>query len=140
MEVSAAGNAIASAGSGFKNFDTVVAWLKFESGAVGKLGVNFGCVLPHFHAVSLYGTKATFINGRDRASLYTSPDPALPPKRLDSAYPGIHKGALIRSFVGSILGEGAAEVGEDDVFASMSVCFAIEKSAHSGKPVAVDYL
>jgi predicted dehydrogenase len=139
-EVSATGNAIASEGSGFGNFDMVLAVVRFESGAIGKIGVNFGCVYPHFHRVSIYGTAATFENGRDSALLYTSRDPTTAPTMLDAAYPGTHKGALIASFVDSILGRGRAVVEEEDVFASMSVCFAIEKSAHTGTPVRVAYV
>jgi predicted dehydrogenase len=139
VEVSAVGNAIASADSGFGNFDMVVSWLRFASGAVGKLAVNFGCVFPHFHPVSVYGTEATFVNGLDGAKLYTSRDPAATPAQIDTAYPGAHKGALLKSFVDAILGQGPAQVTQEDVFASLAVCFAIEKSAHSGAPVAVDY-
>lgn len=140
VEVSAFGNAIASKGSGFANFDNVIAAVRFERGAVGKLGVNFGCVHPHFHNVSVYGTAATFINGLDGARLFSSRDPAVAPHSLDTPYPGVHKGALIASFVDAILDRGAAVVTEEDVFAGMSVCFAIEKSAHSGRPVEVDYI
>ncbi|WHZ25200.1 MAG: hypothetical protein OJF47_004312 [Nitrospira sp.] len=140
LEVAAAGNALASKGSGFGNFDNVVAVVRFASGAVGKLGVNFGCRLPHFHAVALYGTNATFLNGRDCAWIYTSPDPQVPPIVLDTAYPGVHKGALIENFVKAIQGTGEADVNEEDVFASLSVCFAIERSAHCGLPVKVEYV
>jgi predicted dehydrogenase len=140
VEVSAVGNAIASAGSGFRNFDTVVAVVRFAGGAVGKIAVNLPCVSPHFHRLSVYGTAATFENDRGPARLYTSRDPDAAPVALDTAYPGAHKGALIASFVDAVLGQGAAVVEEDDVFASMAVCFAIEQSAHDGAPVRVDYL
>ena len=139
-EVSAVGNSIASQGSGFGNFDMVVSWLKFQNGAIGKLGINFGCAMPHFHNVILYGTTATFINGIDHGRLYTSRNPDEVPLCLDTAYPGVHKGALLSSFVDAILGRGAAEVTEEDVFASLSVCFAIERSVQAGVPVKVDYV
>lgn len=140
VEVSAIGNAIASAGSGFKNFDNVVAVVRFAGGAVGKVGVNFGCVMPHFHPVEIYGTQATFINGRECAWLYTARDPQTAPVRIETDYPGVHKGGLLASFVNAILGRGPADVSEEDVFASLSVCCAIERSAHSGAPVKVDYV
>jgi predicted dehydrogenase len=139
VEVSAMGNAIASADSGFGNFDMVVSCLRFASGAVGRLGVNFGCVFPHFHNLAVYGTEATFVNGLDCARLYTSRDPAATPAQLATAYPGAHKGALLKSFVDAILGQGPAQVTAQDAFASLAVCFAIEKSAHTGAPVTVDY-
>lgn len=140
VEVFAVGNAIASEGSGFRNFDMVVSTLKFAGGAVGKLGVNFGCVFPHFHPMAIYGTKATFVNAPGGASLYQSRDPAVAPTGIDAEYPGTHKGDLIASFIDAILGRGEAEVTERDVFDSLAVCFAIEKSAHTGTPVRVDYL
>jgi len=139
VEVSAMGNAIASADAGFGNFDMVVSCLRFASGAVGKLGVNFGCVFPHFHNLAVYGTEATFVNGLDCARLYTSRDPAVHPAEITTAYPGAHKGELLESFIGAVLGQGPAEVSAVDAFASLAVCFAIEQSAHSGVPVAVDY-
>jgi len=46
---------------------------------------------------------------------------------------------LLSSFVDEVLGRGRAEVTQEDAFASLAVCFAIEKSAHSGAPVRVDY-
>lgn len=140
VEVSAVGNAIASEGSGFRNFDNVVAVLRFASGAVGKLGVNFGCVFPHFHPIALYGTKATFLNRVEGALLYTSRDPQARALELDTEYPGTHKGDLLPSFIDAILGRGAADVTERDVFDSLAVCFAIERSAHSRRPVEVEYL
>jgi predicted dehydrogenase len=140
VEVSAMGNAIASEGSGFRNFDNVVAVLRFAGGAVGKLGVNFGCVFPHFHPIALYGTKATFLNRLEGASLYTSRDPQARPLELATEYPGTHKGDLLPGFIDAILGRGEAEVAEREVFDSLAVCFAIETSAHSGRPVKVEYL
>jgi predicted dehydrogenase len=139
VEVSAMGNTIASADSGFGNFDMVMSALRFANGAVGKLGVNFGCMFPHFHNLTVYGTQATFVNGLDCARLYTSRDPAAAPAQIATAYPGAHKGALLSSFVDEILGRGRTEVTQEDAFASLAVCFAIEKSVHSGAPVHVDY-
>lgn len=139
-EVSATGNAIASQESGFQNYDMVVSWAKFLNGAVGKFGVNFGCVMPHFHNVTVYGTKATFINGAECGYLYKSRNVDASPIFLNTAYPGVHKGALLSNFVDAILGRGVAEVTEEDVFASLSVCFAIERSARTGWPVKVSYI
>jgi predicted dehydrogenase len=137
VEVSAVGNAIASRGTGFRNFDMVVSTVKFSRGAIGKVAVNFGCMFPHFHNVAVYGTQATFVNGIDAASLYTSRNPSETPQMLRTAYPGAHKGELIPSFIDAIEGTGEALVSEADVFRSMAVCFAIERSAHEGRPITV---
>lgn len=139
-EVHAIGNSIASAGSGFAGYDLVMALLRFESGIVGKLSANFGCVEPHFHRLLVYGTDATFENGRESALLWRSRDPADAPAILDTAYPGVPKHALIPSFIDEILGRGNAVVDEDDVFAAMALCHAIDRSVASGRPETVQVI
>ncbi len=140
VEVSAYGNSIASRGSGFKNHDQIVAILKFKSGIIGKVAVSLGCVSPHFHPVNLFGTKATYRNKRDQGLVITSRDEDADPDQITAEYPGVDEGVLIPSFIDSILGHGIPVVSEDDVFRSMSVCFAIEKAHHKSGPVSVDYI
>jgi predicted dehydrogenase len=139
-EVAAYGNNISSRGTSFRYNDTVAAILKFESGMVGKVTANYACVSPHFHALSLYGTGATFINGTEYGSLYTSRDPQQPPREITEPYRSVHKGSLIPAFVDYILGESGPEVSTDEVFSTMSVCFAIEKATHQPGPVVVEYI
>lgn len=140
VEVSAYGNHTASFGSDFRNHDTVTSIVRFKSGAVGKVGVNFGCVLPHFHSLTVYGTTATFLNGFDGGRLFTSRDPKESPRIIDAPYPGVQKGDLLPSFIDAILGRGEAEVTVDDMFRAMSVCFAMECASHGKNPVEVTYI
>ena len=118
----------------------VVCILKFKSGLVGKVAVNMGCVFPHFHPLSVYGTKATFVNGLEYGLLFKSRHPQKAPKKIQAAYPGIHKGDLIDNFINSILNGSPAEVTEKDAFNAMSVCFAIEKATQQSGPVLVEYI
>ena len=140
VEVAAYGNAIASKGTQFRCNDMVTSILKFKSGMAGKVAVNFGCVYPHFNALTLYGTCATFINGLRCGLLYTSRDPAVEPEKITVPYPGVEKGALIPNFINWILGKGDPVVNEDDAFRTMSICFAIEKAHRQGGPVSVEYI
>ncbi len=133
VEVVAYGNRIASEGTKFRFDDLVVGLLRFESGALGKVSANFGAVMPHFHAVELYGTDGTFVNGIGDATLYTRDTQT----QIDDAYPGVPKGALIPSFVDAVLGRGPAAVSPDEVFATLDVCFALEEAARTGGAVAV---
>ena len=137
VEVSSYGNRIASRGSQFQRDDFVVSLLKFESGKIGKISANFGCVSPHFHTLVVYGTKATFINGVECGRLIESRDPDQPVSEVTAAYPGTRKGDLLYGFVDSIVHGTRAEVSENDVFETMSVCFAIEKSLAQRQPVPV---
>ena len=140
VEVAAYGNNLASRGTGFRYNDMVVSILKFESGLVGKVTANFGCVSPHFHALNIYGTKATFVNGLEYATLCESRDPAQTGKKITTPYPGAEKSDLIFNFVESILNRSQAEVTAEDIFRTMSVCFAIEKATHQSGSVMVKYI
>ena len=130
-EVAAYGNNIASQGTGFRYNDSVTSILKFKSGMTGKVSVHYGCMRPHFHHVAVYGTKATFINTERHGLWYKSQDPSVEPVKVVERYPGVQKGDLVWSFVDSMLNGSKAEVSKDDIFETMSVCFAIEKAVQS---------
>lgn len=138
IEVTAFGNDIATRETSFTGLDLVAALLRFEDGAVAKVTANFACVFPHFHRLLAYGTEATFENGVDAAALWRSRDPATPPERLETPYPAVAKGALIPSFVERILRGTPAVVTEDDVFRTMSVCFAIDRAVATGAKVRLE--
>lgn len=138
-EVHAYGAGLSSRNTKFQGNDLVVAMLAFDDGSLGKISANFGCVEPHFHRLIVYGTAATFENGRDAAALYRSRDPMDQPEQIDTEYPGVAKGALIPSFVDAIIRGGQPDVDENEVFAAMSVCHAIDRSLARKSPVAVEY-
>jgi predicted dehydrogenase len=138
-EVAAVGSRIAGAGTRIQFDDAVTAILKFDNGAIGTLSSNFGCVYPHFHRFIAYGTQATFENRSDAALLFSSRDPAIPPRRIETPYPGVHKGDLIGNFVDTILGRAVPLVTQREVFDCMAVCFAIEEALRKRAPVAVRY-
>ncbi len=139
-EVTAYGNKLCSTESRFKDSDFVVALLKFKSGAIAKITANFGCVMPHFHGVSLFGTKATFVNEVPSARLYESRDPKVAPLAINEPYPGVEKGQLIPDFVESILEEREGAISTESIFQTMAVCFSVEKALQSGRSVPVDTL
>ena len=138
-KVSAFGNDISTSGSEFRHKDMVVSTLSFESGMVGKVAINFGCVSPHFHKLSVYGTNATFENRTHAGLIYKDRDKNIEPIIITSPYPGTEKHSLIPSFLDSIMGIGLAVVDERVVFDSMSVCLAIEQAVNDSKIVTVEY-
>jgi predicted dehydrogenase len=139
VEVHAYEAGVSSRGSAFGGNDLVVATLKLADGGLGKIAVNFGCVEPHFHRMLVYGTKATFENRRDGAAIFHSRDPKDVPDEVATAYPGVAKGALVPSFVDAIRRRGQADVSENEVFAAMAVCHAIDRSLAKGGPAKVAY-
>ncbi len=140
VEVAAYGNNISSKGSDFHYNDMVVAILKFKSGLIGKITANFGCVFPHFHKLSIYGTRATFENGLKEGTVYNSRDPGVTPNAINAEYSGVNKGDLIYNFINAIIDNIVQEVSVDDVFSTMSVCFAIEKASTLNQTIPVSYI
>jgi len=136
-EVFAVGNGIASRAAAFPGHDMAMALLRFDDGTIGKLAANYGCVEPHFHRLLVYGTEATFENGRGAARLWRSRDPAAAPETVETAYPGVAKYALLTNFVDSLLGEAEPVLTEEEVFAAMELCHAVDRSRLSGKPVCL---
>lgn len=140
--VTAQGSRIATEGTNFHQLDFVTALLRTDAGPLIKVNANLGCVSRHFHAVRVYGTGGTFVNGLGDGTLYR---PAPPPQEaisvpIQDPYPGVAKGDLIESFITSILTGAPAGVTAQDAFASLSVCLAIERALADGGPVAVEYL
>ena len=139
VEVTAIGNRLMTQQTRFKYNDCVASSLRFKSVMIGKMTANFGCVFPHFHLLSLYGKKATFINDVQAGRLFTTAE-EMSFTPISEVYPGVKKGDLIYPFVDSIIKGTKAFVGTDDVFKAMSVCFAIEKASATKKTVKVQYI
>ena len=139
IEVSAMGSDLCGRGSGFAGDDLSVALLRFKNGALAKVGANFGCVEPHFHRLTIYGTRATFENARGDANVWESRDAGMLPRRVATAYPGMAKGDMVPAFVDAILGRGEPDVDADEAFAALAVAFAIDQSKRARTTVAVDY-
>ena len=102
-----------------------------------KVTANFGCVFPHHHNLSIYGTAATFVHDRQGARLYTSRDPDAVPTSIDDAYVGPAKGDMVPSFVASILDGSEPDVSTADVLDAMTVSLAIEKAAELEQTVTI---
>lgn len=136
-EVAAFGTNIASKGSRFRYNDTVVTILRCKSGMVAKVAANFPCVHPHFHGLSVYGTKGSFINGSDHALLYTSRSNDSLPEVIRDPYPGVHKGDLIYGFIEAILNDTEPDVSSNDVVEVMTICFGIEQAVMSGRVIPI---
>ena len=141
VEVQGYGCSIATATSKFRYNDLAVILLKFRNKMVAKVSANGGCVHPHFHRVAVFGTKKTFIHDIAGAKLLESNHYNAEPVEIQDEYPAVEeKGKVISSFIESILDPKAkALVTTEDVFATMSVCFAAEKAIEKGEFVPIEY-
>lgn len=143
VEVTAYGSSLGSKGTGFCGIDLVLALLRFESGLVAKVSANFASVYPHFHRFIVYGSKATFENlppaVSETARLWEERDEGARPTLIDERYPGVGKGDLIPAFVDAAQGSGAPDVPEEDAFACVATCLAIDQAVAEKRPIRIDY-
>jgi len=137
--VAACGNQIASAGTQFRFNDLTACILKFRGGAVAQVTSNYGCAMPHSHAFNVFGTKATFRNETGVAMLFERDGETVRREEVNALYPGVDKSELARDFVSAIIERRQPEIGADDAFATMAVCFAVEEASACGQWVSVKY-
>jgi predicted dehydrogenase len=137
--VSATGNRVSTAGTAFRYDDFAAATFGFESGLIGRITANFGCVHPHQHVVRVFGTKATFIYDDKGARLQRSRDEGSDAQPIDKPALPATKGDLIPSFVNSIL-DAADSGGAQHEFDVISACLAADQALASTRQERVEYL
>jgi predicted dehydrogenase len=137
-EVSSFANKISTANTKFNYPDLVTTIFKTKNKIVGKITSNFGCVYPHFHKLVVYGTKKTFENYIDKAVFYARSDSK---KKTDIKMPGkvYDKSKLFEDFFECIENKKIRKITKNQMFDSLKVCFAIEKSIKSNKKIKIKY-
>ena len=138
IEIKSYANKIATKNTKFKNRDFVVSILKLKNNTIAKITSNFGCVYPHFHKISLYGTKLTFENKFQYGKIYNIRDNKNFLK-MPLKYKPKNKGLLLDEFVNSIITSKNRNRYLKEVFDCLSICFAIDKSYQLKSAVKVKY-
>jgi predicted dehydrogenase len=140
MSVFAAGNRICTAETAFRYRDFVAAQYQFESGLVGRITANFGCVHRHQHVVRVFGTRATFIYDDAGARVHRTRDPS---ERAESSghepLPRT-KGDLIGGFVGAIRRREDPAPGAQHEFDVISACLAADEACARNQLIKVTYV
>jgi len=137
--VVAAGNDISTKGTSFRYHSQVSALLQFSDNSTGKVSANFSSVCPHHHALQVYGTRGAFIHTYEGGVYYDSRDPRVPGEKVNMPFLTEEKGAVQKSFIAQILDGHKEDVSKQEVFRSMAVSLAIEKSLETGKWESVRY-
>ena len=139
IEVSGMANKVLTPDSTFQYDDTTVNLLRFSRGALAKSLTTFGPQRTQLHALSVYGSKATFVNDLPEAKLFTGDRPE-DESRDRTPYPAIDKFDLLPDFVAAIRSDREPIVGSRDVFRVMDICFACREAIETRRTVAVSYL
>lgn len=139
LEVKSYANKIVTKNSNFRFYDNVISIIKFEKNITGKISSNFSCVYPHFHKLSVYGSKKTFENFNDYGKIYLKRN-NIKNKKIFLKYKPKNKGEVLENFIQSILTKKNRLKYITQIFDTMSVCFAIEKSLNLNKKISVKYI
>lgn len=140
VTVTAAGNGICTKATAFRQNDFVAATFEFESGLIGRITANFGCVHRHQHVLRAFGTQATFLYDDAGPRLHRSRDPAVQPEYLAQSPLPAHKGDLVPGFVSAILGNSNDAAQTQSFFDGISACIAADRAAVTGKKERIEYV
>lgn len=140
LTVAAVGNRISSRNSRFRYNDFCAATLSFESGVVGRITANYGCVHRHHHVMRVFGTHKTFLYDDAGARLHESRDPATASVPILHAPLPSGKGDLIAGFIASILESLDMTDETQSVFDGICVAIACDRAAASGRTEKVEYV
>jgi predicted dehydrogenase len=136
------GNNLVTENYDFKYNDFAATLLKFEDGSSAKICSHGGCVHPHFHSLKVFGSKKTFV--QDLISSYwvdsCNPDEEILKDTFE--YPAkASRGNILESFLLFCLDDKCEPlVTADDVFKSMSICYAAQKATDENTLIEVNYI
>ena len=137
--VFSSGNRISTVGTEFQFSDYVVANYSFDSGLIGRISANFGCMHRHQHVLRVFGTKASFVYDDQGPRLYETRDPSDGPKRISENPLPVDKGDLIPGFVRSILGNDDPALAVYREFSLIQTCLSADLSLRRGEEVHLEY-
>ena len=127
------------AGSDYEFDPHVVAAVKFANGAIGKVSSSLECRTPYIFNIELLGDQGTLRNNRlfSKKLMPGQTDYAEIPTILPDSGDVTHHPfqGQIDHFVDCILQNRESHCNLDDAVKTMEVCFAIDESAATGRPV-----
>jgi predicted dehydrogenase len=136
--VSAVGNRVCTEGTAFRYDDFVAATFEFDSGMVGRISSNFGCVHRHQHVVRVFGTEGTFVYDDAGPRIHRSREGTAEP--IELAPVPATKGDLIPSFVESISdGKKGGLLSAQHEFDLMAACIAVDRALGAGVSQPIEY-
>ena len=113
--------------------------IKFEDGSVGKVATSLECICPYMFRISLFGTHGTIVDNKiySKKTLPGQTDFAAVPTILPDSGDVTHHPfeGEIDHFVDCIRRRKESHVNLDDAVETHEICFAMDESARTGKPV-----
>jgi len=139
-EVTAIGNKICTSGGNFRYLDYVAATLEFDSGLIGRITANFGCVHRHQHVLRMFGTNGTAIYDDVGIRIHNTNDPNVSPTIVHKSALPTDKGQLIPAFVDAIKSNDNDSCITQSYFDGLSISIAINNAVRSGRRERIEYV
>jgi predicted dehydrogenase len=141
LSVTAFGNPAGIGGSRQRHNSSALLVLRFEKGLTAKISAHGCSAHPHFHRVSVFGTRRSFLGEFQGAGWIDSSDHEHALRPENAPYPDRSgRGRVLASFLDAVVDPRAVPlVDEKDSFDAMSVCLAAERSVRSGCECVVQY-
>ena len=127
IEVISTGNKILSSKSNFKYNDNIMTVMNFKNNMIAKINSNFGCVLPHDHAVRIYGSKGSVILSNDQLRIVKSRK-SKKEQIIKFKYKKNYKDKILNSFVSQITHNKKPLISKSEILQTMYICLLSEKS------------
>lgn len=135
-----AGNRMCSEGTKFRYNDFATSIMQFDSGMIGRITANFGCVHRHQHVIRIYGTEATFFYDDAGPRLHKSREPDTIAQSIHLSPRPESKGDLIPAFVSAILTKKNITDETQMIFDGISICAASDHAIKTQKQELIEYL
>ena len=140
ISVTTLGNNISTRNSGINITDFMSTSLKFESGMVGRITSNLGCIHRHHHVLRIFGTKATFIYDDEGPRIHFSSDTSQKASSISlESLPKV-KSDLIPIFLNAVKNNVDLKRITKDTFDLISILIASDRALNSGKEEIINYL
>ena len=123
--------------------DLEVAMVKFDNGVLGKVSVNYGCIMPYAFPIEVFGNKGTFKDNRVWSHKYPGQTDwvEIPTIMPDSAEVTHHPfQGQMDHFVDCIRQERESHCNLEDGIRTCEVAFAAQQCYQSGRPVSLPLL
>tara|TARA_B100001093_G_scaffold52260_1_gene44331 strand:+ start:18317 stop:19330 length:1014 start_codon:yes stop_codon:yes gene_type:complete len=140
LSLSTLGNNICTRHSNINISDFMSTTFKFESGMVGRINANLGCVHRHQHVLRIFGTKATFIfdDKGPRIHFSSSPSHEATEVELESLPSG--KSDIVPIFLNAVKNNIDLKNKTKETFDIVSIVIGCDEALLSGKEEEIIYL
>lgn len=135
------GNRLVVKNKYFKQNDFTTGILNFKSGKIVKIISNYGCVLPHHHALKIYGNKGSIIHDFRGGAFIKSRQKNKKPIYFNLKTSNEQKANILKCFVEDIINNKKKKLKDNfkNIINSMLISLAIENSIEKKKQTFINY-